>query len=106
MSEDSALLLKEISHKLSLLISLIKIANRDLIRKAKEEISKDPVFSKVLEISDGTLPAVQFKQRVANETKVSEKTVERRISELLEIGALTVTRRGKEIYYENSGLLD
>lgn len=106
MNEDLTSLLKEISHKLSQLISLVKIANKDLIRKTKEEIKKDAVFSKILEISDGTLSAVQFKQKVANATKVSQKTVERRISELVEMGAFTATRKGKEIYYENSGLLD
>jgi len=33
-------------------------------------------------------------------------TVKRRMSELVEKGALTSTRKGKEVYYENSGLYD
>jgi len=105
MSQDSALL-KEISSKLTQLLTLFKLTNRDIIRKAKEEITNDPVSSKVLELADGTLSAIPFKQKIANETKVSEKTVERRISDLLDMGALITIRKGREIFYENSGLLD
>lgn len=106
MSEDSTVVLKEISHKLSQLISLTKLANKDLIQKAKEEVNKDKVFAKILEFSDGTLPSNQFKQKISNEAKVSKKTVQRRISQLLDMGALIAIRKGKEIYYKNSGLLD
>jgi DNA-binding transcriptional ArsR family regulator len=105
MSQDSTLL-REISFKLTQLLALFKLTNRDIIRKAKEEITNDPVSSKVLELADGTLSAISFKQKIANETKVSEKTVERRISELLDMGALFTIRKGREIFYENSGLLD
>jgi len=105
MSRDLTLL-EEISQKLNQLVSLFKLANRDIIRKVKEEIDKDPVSTKVLELSDGTLSAVPFKQKIANETNVSEKTVERRVSELIEMGALVTIKKGKEIFYQNSGLLD
>jgi len=105
MSRDLTLL-EEISQKLTQLVSLFKLANRDIIRKAKGEIMNDPISAKVLELADGTLSAIPFKQKIANDTKVSEKTVERRISELLDMGALVTVRKGREIFYENSGLLD
>jgi len=105
MSQDSTLL-KEISLKLTQLLSLFKLVNKDIIRKAKEETNKDVVSAKVLEFADGTISAIPFKQKIANETKVSEKTVERRISDLVEMGALITIRKGKEIFYQNSGLLD
>lgn len=105
MSQDSTLL-EEISLKLTQLLSLYKLVNKDIIRKAKEETNKDVVLAKVLEFADGTMSAIPFKQKIANETKVSDKTVERRISDLVEMGALITIRKGKEIFYQNSGLLD
>lgn len=106
MNQDDSTLLKEISVKLTQLLSLLKLANKDVIRKAKEEANRDIVSAKVLEFADGTLSANPFKQKIANETKVSEKTVDRRISDLVDMGALILIRRGKEIFYQSSGLLD
>lgn len=105
MSQDSTLL-KEISLKLTQLLSLFKLVSKDIIRKAKEETNKDVVLVKILEFADGTMPAIPFKQKISNETTVSEKTVERRISDLVDMGALITIRKGKEIFYQNSGLLD
>lgn len=106
MSKDSTSLLEEISNKVSQLISLTRLANSDLIRKKKEEVNKDLVCVRILELSDGTLPSNQFKQKISTETNVSEKTVQRSISELIDVGALIAVRKGREIYYQNSGLLD
>ncbi|MDH5754430.1 MAG: hypothetical protein OEY95_04415 [Candidatus Bathyarchaeota archaeon] len=105
MSEEVKLL-KEISRKLSHLIVLTKLSNSKAIEDNKQEIKKDKVSRIILDLADGSLSSSQLKQRVMAQTKASKSTVERRIVELVEKGALIVIRKGKEIYYENSGLYD
>jgi DNA-binding HxlR family transcriptional regulator len=103
---DEVELLKTISQKLSQLIFLTKLSNSELIEQVKKEIRKDKVAKAILDLADGVLITSQLKSKVAGHTKVSEKTVERRISDLVEKGAGTRIRKGNEVYYENSGLYD
>jgi len=105
MSEEVKLL-KEISRKLSQLIVLTKISSSKLIEETKKEIRKDKVCRKIMELADGSLGSTELKKAVITSAKVSMPTVERRMSELVEKGALTPTRKGREVYYENSGLYD
>jgi DNA-binding transcriptional ArsR family regulator len=99
-------LLKEISGKLSQLIVLTKLARSKEISDFKEEIKKDKVVQAILVLSDGSLSSSQLKEKVIEEIKVSKATIERRIADLIEKGALILNRQGKEIYYQNSGLYD
>ena len=105
-TRDEITLLKEISRKLSQLITLFKMTNREEIDEIKKEIKKDKVACSILEFADGSLPVKSLKEKVIQSTKVSEKTVRNRIYELGDKGALTVNRKGKESFYENSGLYD
>lgn len=105
MSEEDKLL-KEISRKLSQLIILTKLSNSKVIEDTKKEIRKDKVSRTILDLADGSLSSSQLKEKVMAQTKVSKPTVQRRITWLVEKGALTLIRKGNEIYYENSGLYD
>jgi DNA-binding transcriptional ArsR family regulator len=98
--------LNEISEKLNQLITLTRLANSKAIAEFKEEIKKDIVSLTVLSLADGTLSSSEIKQKVMEQTKVSDGTVKNRIAVLMEKGALTAVRRGKEIYYQNTGLFD
>ena len=103
---NEADLLKEISRKLSQLIFLTKLSNLKLIEEAKQEIREDQVFQAILDIADGSLSSSDLKQKVMTMTKVSKPTVGRRLAWLVERGALVTTRKGNEVFYENSGLYD
>jgi Fic family protein len=99
-------LLEDISSKLSQLLVLTRLSNSKVIAEAREEINRDPVAQALLALADDSLSSSQLKEKVAEQTNVSEKTVQRRILDLVEKGAITPIRKGKEIYYENSGLYD
>jgi Fic family protein len=99
-------LLKDISRKLSQLIVLTKLSSSNIIAETRKEIRKDKVFRTALDLADGSLGSTQLKDKIKKQAKVSEATVKRRIADLIEKGALTVIRKGNEIYYENSGLYD
>jgi DNA-binding transcriptional ArsR family regulator len=103
---DEITLLKEISRKLSQLIILFRMTNRKEIDEMKKEIKKDKVARSILELADGSLSVKSLREKISESTKVSEVTVRRRIYELVDKGALTVNRKGKENFYENSGLYD
>jgi len=105
LSDNTNEILREISRKLDQMIAISKIGNREAIKKFREEIDKDIVSQKILQYADGSLSSDPFKQKIVAETKVSEATVKRRVSELVDVGALTPVKKGREIYYENSGLL-
>lgn len=105
MSENTEIL-KEISKKLSQLIVLWKITNIETIKNRKEEIVKDETSKKILELADGQLSSSLLKHEIIKEYEVSERTIKRRLRELLDLGALVMNRKGSEIYYENSGLYD
>ena len=99
-------ILKEISRKLDRLIAIQQIGIRDELNKLKEEIKKDKVSQKILEIADGTLSAGELQEKVASSANVSEITVKRRISELLDKGLLIQNREGQNIFYVNSGIIE
>jgi len=103
---DEVTLLKEISRKLSQLIILFKMTNQEKIDEIAEQIKKDKVARSILEFADGSLSVKSLKKKVIMSVKVSEKTVRNRIYELVDKGALIAYRKGKENYYENSGLYD
>ena len=106
MAQENIELLKEISHKLDQLIVLTKMARREEINKLREKVKKDPVLSEIVKLSDGSLPSSQFKSNVAKAVNKSESLVEKGIYELEDDGVIVPTRKGREIYYINSGLID
>ena len=72
----------------------------------KKEIEKDKVSIKIIELADGSLSYSDLKKRVAEEARVSEITVHRRISELAQNGLILSERRGREVFYSNSGIIE
>lgn len=98
--------LKQINQKLDQLLILIKISNLDKISKTKEELQSDPIFSAILSLADGSLTSKQLKEKVAKKVKKGVRTVESRLADLVEKGVLKVNKKGREYYYEQSGLFD
>ena len=90
-------LLEQISHKLSQLIVLTKLSSSKIIAETKEEIKKDPVSKSLMDLADGSLSSTQMTEKAMDQAKASERTVRGRIAELVEKGALTTVRNGKEI---------
>lgn len=105
MSEDMNKLLAEISDKLDKLVALMKISNRDALERYKQQISKDKVLARIMEKLQEPLTYTDLSKQVAEELAVAEITVKKKISELKDAGLLKTVRSGREVYYENSGLL-
>lgn len=99
-------LLRDISRKLDRLIVLYKLSNRTTLEDYKKQLARDKVYTKILELSDGSLSYSDMSKKVAKELSVAEITVRKKMAELKDMGLLVTTRKGREVYYENSGLLD
>ena len=98
--------LKDVVDRLDLLIALFKLANKDTILEVKKEIEKDPVLKKLLELADGSKEYTALAEEVAKATGKHVRTVKAKISKLAELGALRGIRRGRKVYYQNTGLYD
>lgn len=104
VERDEIELLKEISHKMDQMIILLKLSNRNELNAFEKEIKRDHISSRILELADGTLSYSSLSKKIAEELKVAEITVKKKISNLKEMGFLITRREGREVYYENSGL--
>lgn len=106
MNDENTELLKEIAHKFDQLIALWKLNNREVLEKFKKELKEDKVYSKILEYADGSITYSDLSKKVEDEVGVAEITVKRKLSTLKDRKILITKRKGREVYYENSGLLD
>lgn len=104
MTEEASL--KDVVDRLDQLISLWKLANLETIRKIKDEIMKDPIFRRILQLADGSRDRKTLAEKVAKSMGKTSRTVSSRITELVEKGALQGIRRGNKTFYKRTGLYD
>lgn len=99
-------LLAEILEKLQNIELLLKIGNREVIDKFQDEIKKDRVSKRILDLANGTLSYSDLAKKVAQNQDVAEITVKKKISNLKNNGFLLTKREGNTVYYEKSDLFD
>ena len=75
-------LLAEILEKLQNIELLLKIGNREVIDKFQNEIKKDRVSKRILDLANGTLSYSDLAKKVAQNEDVAEITVKKKISNL------------------------
>jgi biotin operon repressor len=105
MSQDNSKL-TEISRKLDQLIILLKLSNRASLSEYKRQLERDKVYVRIMEIADSSFSYSDISKKLHDELGVAEITVKKKIAELKAMGLLIATRKGREVFYENSGLLD
>jgi len=105
MSRESSQL-AEISRKLDQLIVLLKLSNRASIEEYRRRLGQDKIYARILEVSDGSLDYSDLARKLSEELGVADITVKKKISDLKEMGLLITLRKGREVFYVNSGVLD
>jgi len=103
MSEELQIL-KSIDFKLDQLILLMKMSNREKLNEAKRQLQQDREYTRILEICAEPIAYGDIVNQVVSATGVSERTVKSKIAQLRELGVLVASRRGREVYYVDSGL--
>jgi DNA-binding transcriptional ArsR family regulator len=106
MSQKESEQLAEISRKLDQLIALLKIGSRKTLEEYKRQLQQDKVYLRILEITNSPSSYSDIVKRSHEELGVAEITVKKKIAELKAMGLLIAIRKGREVYYENSGILD
>jgi len=101
-------LLREISTKLSQLILLSKIANKEELDKQKAEWKEksDQLDQAIRDAASQGLLSGAIKEKVCKDTGKSTRTVENRLYRMIELGILVPRREGRNVYYDESGLFD
>lgn len=100
MTEDAVV------ERLDTLISLFRLAFKEALEAGTEALLRDPVVRAVLDaVEGGWVAAGEVRKRAANASSQSERTVLRRISELVDIGALAQDGSGPSSRYRSTGLL-
>lgn len=112
MSDKVAEKLDEISEKMDLLISLtelsnslIKLSNQTALIEIRNKVNADEVSSMIFKYADGTRSYGELAREISYELGKAEITIKKKISEMKELGILTISKKGKETYYERSGVL-
>lgn len=95
----------EIVERLDRLTAILSLAFAKEISGARSEARADPVTAMVLDSAEDWIAAGKLKQSVSRTVAVAEKTVQRRITELLEMSALTARGNGPTRQYKRTGLL-
>jgi predicted HTH transcriptional regulator len=95
-----------IKNQLDTIISLLKLAHRDALDAARRDLNGDGVSAAVLErTATEAVGAGTLKKEIAKATGQSEKTVQRRIAELLGMGAVVREGSGPNTAYKATGLI-
>jgi hypothetical protein len=92
-----------ISKQLDTIIALLKLTNRDALGVVRGQL--DDVAKAVIDATNEPIVVGKLKKDVAAATNQSEKTVQRRMSELVAMGVLTKNGGGSAATYQSTGLL-
>jgi Fic family protein len=99
--------LSSLEAKLDLLIALLRIAYREPIDQERERVMADKVSSAVLAASRREwIEAGELKRLAVAKGKTSKPTVERRIAELVDLGALDRSGAGAHVRYRATTLFE
>lgn len=85
---------------------ILKIAFREELDEAFKDVKSDPVSKEILErLATREDTSTNLKREIAKKLGISEKTVERRLIELVERELLIQTPSGKTFTYKSLGLI-
>jgi hypothetical protein len=95
----------DVVERLDKLIALFRLVNATALSAAKDAALSDPVVKLLLKECPDWRKAGELKSKVATIASTSEKTVQRRMQELVDEGVLIVRKDGQNLLYKDAGLL-
>jgi prophage DNA circulation protein len=91
--------------RLDRIIFLLNLAFRDQIDSARRAVLADPVAAAILEMTaEDWVTAGDLKRRAAATSSQSERTVSRRITQLVAQGWLSANGAGSNVRYKAAGV--
>ncbi len=104
MTEETDLL-RRILQQLGTVVAIQLLTNRSAVDALRAELENDKVAKSILENCTDPVPYSDLVAIAARDTGANERTVKRRISELNGRGLISSSRRGQQVFYENSGIV-
>jgi DNA-binding Lrp family transcriptional regulator len=95
----------DVVRRLDRLIGVLELAHREDLQKARVGIRSDKTNAEILDRAAEETPAGALSKAVQKKTGQSPKTVQRRIADLVEIGALERIGAGNNVTYKATGLV-
>ena len=98
---------EEITRRLDLIISILKLAHSESLLATRELLLSDPVTAAILDATrEDFVPSGKLKEVVAKATagEGKPKTVQRRVADLLALGALEA-KPGARPTYRSTGIV-
>lgn len=95
----------EILQRLDTLINITRLAHADRIEQVRRDTRSDAVNAAILDAATDWVGAGELKTQVAKATSQSERTVARRLSDLVADGILAQQGAGPSIKYRTTGLI-
>lgn len=97
---------EELAEKLDTIIGLLNLAFAEPIQRARAEVLSDPVKAAVVDaLGPAPMDAGALQMAVSAVTRQSERTVARRLSELVAQGVVIRLGAGSKVRYRLSGLM-
>jgi Fic family protein len=95
----------DVVRRLDRLIGVLELAYREELQKAREGIRSDKANAEILDRTVEATSAGMLSKAVQQQTGQSPKTVQRRIADLVEMGALERIGSGSNVAYRATGLV-
>lgn len=95
----------DIVRRLDRMVGVLMLVHRDELERARGEIRSDKVNAAILDRAGSEVAAGTLKEAVKKRAKASSATVDRRLSALVEMGALERTGAGSHVKYRVTGLV-
>jgi hypothetical protein len=96
---------EDVVERLDRLIGLIELGMREQLEGGRARVRAEPTYAAILEKTDKEISAGKLISSVASKTKQSDRTVKRRVAELIEMGAIRRTGAGNSVSYQATGLV-
>jgi len=97
---------EELADKLDTIIGLLNLAFSESIQRARDAVLSDPIKAAVVEaLGSGSMDAGALQAVVKAATGQSERTVIRRVSDLVAQGMVVRVGTGSRVQYRLSGLM-
>lgn len=95
----------DVVERLDRLIAVTQLVHRDAMNRARERIRADAVNDAILEFATEWVAAGTLQASVMKATNQSDRTVKRRVAELVAQGVLAKRGAGGSVSYRATGLI-
>jgi hypothetical protein len=95
----------DVVRRLDRLIGILELAHRAELQEVRQQIRSDATYAEILDLAVDEIPAGVLSKAVQKKTGASPKTVQRRITDLIELRAIERTGAAAGTKYRATGLI-